>query len=115
MIGEGFEADGLIAEICAAAAGALYWLMVLPDGPSRMRLAAYFCLPCSTFELPEIDAAIARAFDEFMAVNDGDMAICAAVQRGQSSRLAAPGRLSRLEEPIWQFISYLAGRLDDGR
>ena len=37
-----------------------------------------------------------------------DMEVCVATQRGMNSAGHTPGRLSHLEEPIWQFEKYLA-------
>jgi hypothetical protein len=37
-----------------------------------------------------------------------DMEVCTATQRGMNSSGYAQGRLSHLEEPIWQFQKYLA-------
>ncbi len=84
-----------------------------PAGPTATRLGAYLCLPRETLSRPGIAETVEQEFASFMAVNDEDMAISAAVQRGQRSRFARSGPLSLLEEPIWQFIRYLAGRLDD--
>ena len=40
-----------------------------------------------------------------------DMEVNAAVQRGLRSRHAARGRLSHLEEPVWQFHRLLAAQM----
>jgi hypothetical protein len=43
------------------------------------------------------------------------MGVNAAVQRGLHSRHVARGRLSHLEEPVWQFHRLLAGALEAAR
>jgi hypothetical protein len=39
------------------------------------------------------------------------MEVCAATQNGMRSGAYKPGRLSHLEEPIWQFQRYLAKKI----
>ena len=85
-----------------------------PAGPTATRLGAYLCLPRETLSRPGIAETVEQEIASFMAVNDEDMAISAAVQRGQRSRFARPGPLRPLEQPIWQFIRYFAARLEEG-
>jgi hypothetical protein len=41
-----------------------------------------------------------------------DMEMLGGVQRGLRSTHAVRGRLSHLEEPVWQLQRYIAGRLE---
>ncbi len=86
------------------------FLMVLqPVTPGRTIETCTFLLPPSTADVLEADFAATRSF--WFDVNDEDIAIVEAGQRGMSNGGFTPGRLSpRFEEPLHRFHNMLADR-----
>jgi hypothetical protein len=59
--------------------------------------------------MPDYEALLAREVQAGIDFHLEDMEMCTATQRGMASAGYAPGRLSHLEETIWQLQKYLAG------
>ena len=62
---------------------------------------------------PEIDEKLDFARKMLDAVHQQDMHGCANLYRGLKSSMARPGRLSHLEETIWQFENWLLDQMGE--
>ncbi len=87
------------------------WFEWYPTGPESHRVDIHVVAPPSALESPGFEAALAAQVEAVRAIQAEDARTNAGVQRGVRSRFAAPGRLSALEWPLWQFQRYLAQRL----
>jgi nitrite reductase/ring-hydroxylating ferredoxin subunit len=77
----------------------------------RITLRITVCVPPATAARPDFPQAVAKAYEGLATFNDEDMGACAVIQRGLSSRWAAPGRYSWLEDSVWQIAQYVAARV----
>jgi hypothetical protein len=87
----------------------MYWLKTLPVGPGRIELQLDIAMSPAALEGPEEEVAARR--DELVrsiiAIHREDLDVCAAVQRAIRSGASDVGRLSLLEQPLWEFYRYL--------
>jgi hypothetical protein len=88
------------------------WLHLVPESARRHTLHYVPLVQPDALEDPAIDSKLEDLRQLLDAVHRQDMEGCAAVDRGLRSRLARPGRLSHLEETIWQFQNWLLDRLE---
>jgi hypothetical protein len=65
-------------------------------------------------EAPGYQETLEREIQAGIDFHMEDMEMCTATQRGLASAGYAPGRLSHLEETIWQLQRWLAGKIRDG-
>jgi hypothetical protein len=88
----------------------MVWYRLEPLAVDRFRLAIHPCLPPAAFADPALAPAVEglRAFLD--AIHRQDIGACEGVQRGLRSRLAEPGRLSHLEQAIWQLARWVLER-----
>lgn len=87
----------------------VFVMLLQPVAPGRTIETCTFLLPPSTPEVPERDFAATRSF--WFDVNDEDIAIVEAGQRGLERGGFTIGRLSpRFEEPLHRFHNMLADR-----
>ncbi len=89
------------------------WFEWYPTGPESHVLDIHLLVPGSSFDIPGFEQIVAEHLQAIRGVQDEDAAANEAVQRGLRSRFAASGPLAELEQPLWQFQRYLAGRLCD--
>jgi len=89
------------------------WFDWHPTGPESHRVDIHVVVPPESLEAPGFAEALAAQLDAVRGIQAEDARTNAGVQRGLRSRSAAPGRLSLLERPLWQFQNYLAHRLTD--
>jgi hypothetical protein len=61
--------------------------------------------------IPDYDSVLQREIQAGIDFHLEDMVMCTATQLGLASAGYQPGRLSHLEETIWQFQRYLARQL----
>lgn len=91
--------------------GYFWYLSLHPIGPGRVHITFGGGLSPDFLADPEHEAHMAATRKLLDAVNDEDKGCTERVFRGVSSRLAAPGPLSHLERPLYDFSRYLADRL----
>jgi phenylpropionate dioxygenase-like ring-hydroxylating dioxygenase large terminal subunit len=91
--------------------GYFWYLSLHPKGPAHVHIVFGGGLSPDFVNDPEAPThfeALKKLLDE---VNEEDRGCTERVFRGVSSRLAAPGPLSHLERPLYDFACYLADRL----
>jgi phenylpropionate dioxygenase-like ring-hydroxylating dioxygenase large terminal subunit len=86
----------------------VYWYRILPTGPTTSSLFTTMLISKSAREMPDFETILQREIQAGIDFHLEDMEMCTATQRGIQSAGYAPGRLSHLEETIWQFQKYLA-------
>ena len=86
----------------------IYWYRLLPTGPQTCTLMTTMIVTKAAKELPNYEDILKKEIQGGIDFHMEDMEVCVATQRGMNSVGHAPGRLSHLEEPIWQFEKYLA-------
>lgn len=91
-----------------AAPDRVYWYRLLPTGPETCTLMTTMILPKGAKGLPNYEEILKKEVQGGIDFHMEDMEVCVATQRGMKSKGHAVGRLSHLEEPIWQFEKYLA-------
>lgn len=90
---------------------ALTWFRWFPSGPRSHFVDIHVIVPPQSVPAPGFEAGLAMLIDGLRAIQNEDVLANSGVQRGLNARAAAPGRLSHLEQPLWQFQRYLAHRL----
>ncbi|MDP4898970.1 MAG: aromatic ring-hydroxylating dioxygenase subunit alpha [Akkermansiaceae bacterium] len=89
----------------------VYWYRLLPTGAETCTLMTTMIVSRKTLEIEDYEGIKAKEVEGGIAFHMEDMEVCAATQMGMRSAGYAQGRLSHLEEPIWHFQKYLAGRI----
>jgi phenylpropionate dioxygenase-like ring-hydroxylating dioxygenase large terminal subunit len=97
--------------MCSARPSGTNVLRVVPLGPGRMHLVTEMLAPLSVRDRSDFPEILAARRATFVRINEEDLAACAAVQCGLATPSARPGRLSPLEQPLWEFIRDLAAGL----
>lgn len=90
-----------------------YWYRLLPTGPETCSLTTTMLIHPSTKEKEDYEEIYKNEVDAAISFHLEDMEVCAATQQGIRSSIARPGRLSHLEEPLWHFQKYLAGKIEE--
>ncbi|MCU0794477.1 MAG: aromatic ring-hydroxylating dioxygenase subunit alpha [Akkermansiaceae bacterium] len=88
-----------------------YWYRILPTGPESSSLVTTLFVHPSAMEAPGYQETLEREIQAGIDFHMEDMEMCTATQRGLASAGYAPGRLSHLEETIWQLQRWIAGRI----
>lgn len=86
----------------------VYWYRLLPTGPETCTLMTTMIIPKLAKDMPNYEEVLKKEIQGGIDFHMEDMEVCVATQRGMNSVGHAPGHLSHLEEPIWQFEKYLA-------
>lgn len=86
----------------------VYWYRLLPTGPETCSLMTTMILSPGARSLDNYEETLKKEVQGGIDFHMEDMEVCTATQRGMNSSGYAQGRLSHLEEPIWQFQKYLA-------
>lgn len=87
----------------------VYWYRILPTGPATSSLVTTMLVRPEAKAMADYEAVLAREVQAGIDFHLEDMEMCTATQRGMASAGYVPGRLSHLEETIWQLQRYLAG------
>ena len=95
----------------AVAPDSASWFQWHPTGPTSHHVDIHVLVPPASLEAPDFERRIAAQLEALRGIQAEDARTNAGVQRGLESRSAAPGRLSPMERPLWQFQRYLAERL----
>lgn len=90
----------------------VYWYRLLPTGPETCTLMTTMIIPRAATEIENYEEVKAKEVEAGIAFHMEDMEVCEATQRGMRSIGYKQGRLSHLEEPIWQFQKYLAAKIE---
>lgn len=88
-----------------------YWYRILPTGPASSRLLTTMFLHPDALNIDEYQAVLDREIQAGIDFHLEDMEMCTATQRGMQSAGYSQGRLSHLEETIWQLQRYIARKL----
>ncbi len=88
----------LPASQLACAQDCMWWLTMRPVAPDRTILSLGGCFPNSTAALPNFDDDVQMYYDRWRRVAEEDVGILELQQRGVSSVLFQPGRLSWRDE-----------------
>jgi phenylpropionate dioxygenase-like ring-hydroxylating dioxygenase large terminal subunit len=99
------------ATMCSIRPSGTNVVRALPLGPGRIRLFTDMLAPPEVAARADFPAILAARREATGRVNAEDVAACAAVQRGLGTPSATAGRLSQLEQPLWEFIRYLGAAL----
>ena len=91
--------------------GYFWYLSLHPKGPGQVHITFGGGLSPDFLADPDHEAHMAATKKLLDEVNDEDKGCTERVFRGVSSRLAAPGPMSHLERPLYDFSRYLADRL----
>lgn len=91
-----------------------YWYRILPTGPETSSLLTTMFVHPGAREQPGYEETLQREIQAGIDFHLEDMEMCTATQRGLASAGYAPGRLSHLEETIWQLQRFLAGVIRRG-
>lgn len=91
--------------------GFMYWLKTLPLGPGRIQLQLDIAMSPAALAAPDLEARQKELIEAIVEIHKEDLDVCAAVQRAISGGAQGQGRLSLLEQPLWEFYQYLGRRL----
>ena len=91
--------------------GYFWYLSLHPDGTDHVRIIYGGGLAPEFAADPEAETHFAQLKTLLDAVNEEDRGCTERVFRGLKSDLAAPGRLSHLERPNFEFATWLAARV----
>lgn len=97
--------------LAAVGPGYLYWLRLLPTGPGTLQAQLQICLSAAARSDARSKVFERELVDDIIAIHREDLPVCEAIQRAAHSRLVAPGRLSLLERPLWEFYRFLGREL----
>jgi len=89
----------------------VYWYRILPTGPDTSSLLTTMLVRPEAKSMPGYEEVLQREIQAGIDFHLEDMEMCVATQRGVKSAGYTPGRLSHLEETIWQLQNYLAARI----
>lgn len=90
------------------------WFRWYPTSPTTHELDMRILVPPEAMAAPDLEAHVAQVAESLRAIQGEDAVANAGIQRASRARAASPGRLSALEQPLWQFQRYLASRLGGG-
>ena len=91
--------------------GYFWYLCLHPDGPDHVKILYGGGLSPEFMADPEAEAHFAALKTLLDEVNEEDKGCTERVFRGVSSRFGAPGHLSHLERPNFEFARYIARRV----
>ncbi|WP_108263349.1 aromatic ring-hydroxylating oxygenase subunit alpha [Mangrovicoccus ximenensis] len=91
--------------------GYFWYLSLTPDGPDHVKILFGGGLSPDFMADPEAEAHFAALKGLLDEVNDEDRGCTERVWKGMQSRFAAPGPLSHLERPNWEFARWISERI----
>ncbi len=91
------------------------WYRLQPISAERCRLTTTTLVSRASLQAPGYAQTLEAETKMLFDFHVEDMQVNEAVQRGLRSRHAVRGRLSQLEEPVWQFHRLLAAQMADFR
>lgn len=93
------------------AADRVLWYRLLPLSAGRCKLQTMTLVTRTAMAAPDYAETLVAETKMLRDFHEEDMLVNTGVQRGLRSAAFRPGRLSHLEEPVWQFQRYLAREL----
>lgn len=98
--------------LISATANILTWLSLQPEGTEQVGITGGVSVAPSYLDASnDIDALKKQLRLDFDAFNREDKAIVESLQQSLKAPLAAPGPLTQLERPVWEFNQYIAEKL----
>ncbi len=91
----------------------LWWLRVVPLGPTRSHLGVGFCFPRSTVARPDFGTGVTRYMRRWETGIAEDNAICEAQQAGLASRLRRPGPFALREPAVHRVNNWVLDQVLD--
>lgn len=102
------------ATVLACNQDGIFWVELYPKAPARTDLTLRFAFPRTTVALPNFEEIVQRYYHRCDISIPEDNRIAEIQQRGLSSPLARPGRVSLQEPIVHAFANWLLDRvLDD--
>ncbi|MDY7105606.1 MAG: aromatic ring-hydroxylating dioxygenase subunit alpha [Actinomycetota bacterium] len=92
----------------------VFWMLILPEGPGRVRLRNGILHHPSARELPNFEARMQWIIDGLLMLFDEDATANTSVQVGRRSRYARPGPYAAEEVTLPQVNRWLARRYEAG-
>jgi phenylpropionate dioxygenase-like ring-hydroxylating dioxygenase large terminal subunit len=89
----------------------MYWLQALPVSPGHIELKLDIAMSPAAMAAPDADDLRQQIVAGVISIHREDLDICNAVQRAVRGGAKGTGRLSLLEQPLWEFYRYLGRRL----
>ncbi|AWI84444.1 (2Fe-2S)-binding protein [Alloyangia pacifica] len=93
--------------------GYFWYLCLTPDGPGHVKILFGGGLHPDFISDPEAASHFTALKALLDAVNDEDRGCTERVWKGMQSRFAAPGALSHLERPNYEFARWIAGKIPE--
>lgn len=94
--------------------GYFWYLSLMPDGPDHVKILYGGGLSPDFIADPEAEAHFAALKGLLDDVNAEDKGCTERVWRGMQGRFAAPGALSHLERPNFEFAQWIAAKVQQG-
>jgi phenylpropionate dioxygenase-like ring-hydroxylating dioxygenase large terminal subunit len=91
----------------------MWWLEIHPQGPQRMKLIVGSCFPEASVARDDFDTVVERYYRRWNISIDEDNQISELQQKGVSSPLAEPGRLSHMEPLVHSIANWVVDRVLD--
>ena len=114
---EDWQQTGLFATVLfpffllAMQGNSLVWYQVIPSAHDRLMLKIHICVPETSLEIAGFDEVAAMAEQLVSAVHHEDIEANDMVWKGLSAPLTTQGRLSPLEQSIWQLNQWWLGKM----
>jgi phenylpropionate dioxygenase-like ring-hydroxylating dioxygenase large terminal subunit len=90
----------------------MYWLKIMPVGPGEMKLQLDIAMSPEAMKGDDFEARKATLIEMITGIHREDIDACTRVQAAINSGAADVGRLSLLEQALWEFYQYLGRELD---
>ncbi len=91
--------------------GFMYWLKTLPVGAGKVEIHLDIAMSPAALAAPDFDARRSQLVKSICDIHREDLDVCAAVQKSVRAGVTSTGRLSHLEQPLWEFYRYLGREL----
>lgn len=91
--------------------GFMYWLKTLPVGAGKVEIHLDIAMSPAALAAPDLDARRSQLVKSICDIHREDLDVCAAVQKSVRAGVTSTGRLSHLEQPLWEFYRYLGREL----
>ncbi len=88
-----------------------YWLKVLPVGPGEIELELDVMMAPTALGGDDFETRRKNLVDGIVHIHREDIDACTKVQKAVVSGTAQPGRLSLLEQPLWEMQRFLGHKL----
>lgn len=99
----------------AVTTDSMWYFECYPQGPDRTKYSMNMCFPRSTVERDDFERVAAAYFQRWQTGIEEDNVVMEAQQRGLSSPLSRPGRLSHLEPVVGLFAQWVVNQVVPSR